>query len=449
MNNQMVNINNLLVKSKYKILNYKSELIQLYNLIFKYCEENQILISNININLSQLNNTNYKLYDLDNDFNFNLYSINPYKDALTISNIIYKKYSKYVVMASYLRNKEIIITIDNNKLIKIQLLFLYKTDNEASNFLNIIEYNKIKLESIYSEIDNSNNINIFNINYTTNLLELLILTHKLYHPTTFLKYNNGDEYIHNCFNTILKNLGNGTKKEYNNIKNDFIKNLRKEVFNKLREDDTMQIILLDIIAYKCIINNNDYNSINSNDFDEIPHIIVQSKYLELIKKIINNEININGNNKYYINIKFDTLYLINDFRFKRTNIQIINKDNNNKNTLLYIYNNLDYEVIPTISNVTNKIYIPHIFVIIRFLIINHYYNKLFNKYYNNDYTKHTIYIIQQLYEKLIQYYNNKNGDKLVEYLGIYIDDKIEKFKLGSVIYRPWQYEKKYNNLLTQ
>jgi hypothetical protein len=54
-----------------------------------------------------------------------------------------------------------------------------------------------------------------------------------------------------------------------------------------------------------------------------------------------------------------------------------------------------------------------------------------------------------LYENLIQYYNNKNGDKLVEYLGIYIDDRIEKFKLGAVIYRPWQYEKKYNNLLTQ
>jgi hypothetical protein len=444
MNNQIVNINNILFKSKYKILNYKSELIQLYNLIFKYCDENQVLISNININLSHINNNNYKLYDLDNDFNFNIYSINPYKDALNISNIIYKKYSKYVVMTSYLRNKEIIITIDNNRLIKIQLLFLYKKDNEADNLLNTIEYNKIKLKSIYNEIDNSNKSYIFNINYTSNLLELCILTHKLYHPTIFLKYNNGDEYIHNCFDTIVKSLGIGTKKEYKNVKNNFIKNLRKEVFNKLCNDDIMQIILLDMIAYKYIINNYDYNSIDDNDFDEIPHIIVQSKYLELIKKIINNAIN----NEYYINIKFDTLYLINDFRFKRTNIQIINKDNT-KNTLLYIYNNLDYEVIPTISNVTNQIYIPHIFVIIRFLIINHYYNKLFNKYYNNEYTKHTIYIISQLYENLIQYYNNKNGDKLVEYLGIYIDDRIEKFKLGAVIYRPWQYEKKYNNLLTQ
>lgn len=449
------NINNILGKSKYKILNYKNELIKLYDIIFNYCENNHILISNININMSQILNINYKLYDFDNDFNFNLYSTNPYLDALNISNIIYKKYSKYIVMSSYLRNKEIIITVDNNKLIKIQLLFLYKindkisnkTSNETINLLDIIEYKQKKIIDIYSEIDKNYKTYNYNIKYTTDLFELLILTHKLYHPSYFLKYNKGDDKLNSYFNSIINNLTIqlDSNIDVNKIeKSNFIYNLRNLVLKEIAKENDLKVVLLDNIAYNFILKVINKDFLTNYNFNDIVHIMIHSKYLDLIKRIINNIID---SKKYSIIIKINTLYLINDFRFKRTNIQLINNESNKKQTLMYIYNNLDYEVIPTICNINKTFYIPHNFVIIRFLLINLYYNKLFNKFYNKDYNKNTIYIIKQLYDKLLEY-NKKKEDKIIEYIGIFIDDKIDKFKLGSIVYRPWQYEKKHNTLLT-
>ncbi len=454
--NKKNNINELLSKSKYKILNFKSDIIKLYNIIFEYCSKTNVLLSNININISKIQNTNYKLYDLDNDFNFNLYTTNPYKDGLNLSNLIYKNYSKYVVMSSYLRNKEIIITVDNNKLIKIQLLFIYKDNNESIELLNKICYNKIKLENIYNSLQSgtiNNNLEqsvvmVYDVNYTSNLLELMTLSHKLYHPTYFLKYNKNDENLINNYNILINDLTKINKLNKNSIlikkTDNEIVNLRKIIINQLNNEliENLKIILLDSYANNIIFN--EKIAINNYNFNEILHILINSNYNDLIKKIINNNIN----KDYELNIKYDNIYLINDFRFKRINIQIINKKTNNKNVLMYIYNNLDYEVIPTIKKINNNIYIPHIFVIIRFLIINLYYNKLFNKFFNTEFEINTISTIHKLYNKLLEYNKIKDDNKIIKYLGIFIDDKIEKFKLGSVIYRPWQYEKNNKTLLT-
>ncbi len=37
---------------------------------------------------------------------------------------------------------------------------------------------------------------------------------------------------------------------------------------------------------------------------------------------------------------------------------------------------------------------------------------------------------------------------LINYIGVFIDERINKFQLGATIYRPWQYKTKYNKLLT-
>ena len=40
------------------------------------------------------------------------------------------------------------------------------------------------------------------------------------------------------------------------------------------------------------------------------------------------------------------------------------------------------------------------------------------------------------------------SDNLINYIGVFIDERINKFQLGATIYRPWQYKTKYNKLLT-
>ena len=113
----------LIQKSNYKILNYKLELHKLYTIIFKFCKDNYVIISNYNYNISTINKENYDLIDINYDFKFILFSFNPKKDAINLVNKLYANYSKYTFMSSYINNKEILITVDNIKIINIYQLF--------------------------------------------------------------------------------------------------------------------------------------------------------------------------------------------------------------------------------------------------------------------------------------------------------------------------------------
>ena len=434
------NIDSLLCKSKYQILNFKRDLNKLYNLIFDFCSKNNIIISNYNINISIYNKIKYDLLDLENDFKFNLLSINPYKDALKLSNLLYNSYSQYIVMSSYLRNKEIIITIDNNKIIQFQLLFLYVDEKK--------KLNNIKFTTFDMNFNNKQ----YKLNYSTDLYELLLLTHKLYHPTYFLKFYKENNSLTNIFSQLILSLLKSNelivkKLEYE-YKNKVLENIRNNLIKSIYLDiySDIKIILLDNYAIKSILNNNiDINNLNYND---ILHIIIESKYLDYIIKILNDYIDSNLDSKQYnILIKTNTVYIINDFRFKRKNIILFNKETGKKNTVLYIYNSLDYEVIPTILE--NKIlYIPHFLVILRFLIINLYFMQLFDPLYDKtSYNK----FIQKISNIIIINTNEKSLFKkynLINYIGVFIDERIDKFKLGSFIYRPWQYNIQNKTLLS-
>jgi len=430
------NIDKLLSKSKYQILNFKKDLNKLYILIFDYCSKNNIIISNSNINICVSQNKQYNLTDLDNDFKFNLLSLNPYKDALNLSNLLFTNYSKYIVMSSYLRNKEIIISIDNDKIIKIQLLFLYMEDNKKLNNIQIEQYD-FKFEA-----------KNYKLQYSTNLYELLHLSHNLYHPSNFLKFyktNNTKTFI---FSQLIKtllydNIQIQNKLEYTN---QLLEKIRKYLLNEIYLDSysKIQLLLLDNSAIQSILNNSiDFNNLN---FTNILHILIHSKYLDLISKILNNYIESKlDSKKYNLIIKTNIVYIINDFRFKRKNFILINKETGKKNTILYVYNSLDYEVIPTIME-NKTLYIPHPLVIIRFLIINLYYMQLFDPSYDKiSYNKflNKINLLVNIDDStILKKYN------LINYIGIFIDERINKFQLGATIYRPWQYKTKYNKLLS-
>ena len=227
------NIDSLLSKSKYQILNFKKDLNKLYILIFEYCSKNDIIISNSNINICVSQNKPYNLIDLDNDFKFNLLSLNPYKDALNLSNLLFTNYSKYIVMSSYLRNKEIIISIDNDKIIKIQLLFLYMEDNK--------KLNNIQIENYDFKFEEKN----YKFQYSTNLYELLHLSHNLYHPSHFLKFyktNNAKTLI---FSQLIKTLLYDNIQIKNKLEfeypNQLLEKIRKYLLNEIYLDSYSKI----------------------------------------------------------------------------------------------------------------------------------------------------------------------------------------------------------------
>lgn len=457
------NINNILNISYYKILNYKEELKNLYKIIFNFCHNKNIIIHNHNINLDVKHNLNYKLYDINNDFNFELLSINPYQDAVSLANQLFNNYSKYITMASYLNNKEIIITIDNNRLIKFGLLFSFS--------------NKI-LKSIYNPTYKFKyDLNIFNIKYSSDILQLLTITHKLYNPTNFLKYiNNYDNNINNnsnnsnlnnkkfiykvdgyslsdIYNELINNLLNIKYLEDVNIFNDIRSKILKYTINNINNDSytDINIILLDSYALDNYNKKLIYKNINNSKLDNynnILNIIIQKKYLNYLINIINQYLKNNKlETKYKVIQTTHNLYIVNDFRLEKNNI-ILNDLETNKNiTLLITYNSSDYELFPIIYKI-NKILIPHPIVLIRFLLLNLFNLQILDPSYNESTYNNIINKIKTCYqfEKII---NNeiKNKKIYLKYFGIFIDDKIEKYKLGSSIYRPWQYKLKNNKLL--
>ena len=99
-----------------------------YNIIFNFCKNNNIIISNFNYNIALINKYNYNLHDINNDFNFILFSYNPKKDAINLVNEIYNNYTKYTFINSFIFDKEITISVDNMRIINIYLLF--ETENK-------------------------------------------------------------------------------------------------------------------------------------------------------------------------------------------------------------------------------------------------------------------------------------------------------------------------------
>ena len=430
------NINNLLIKSTYQILTFKKDFNKLYNLIFTFCSTYNIIISNYNINISKIQNKQYDLTDLDNDFKFNLFTTDPYRIGILLSNLLYTKYSKYIVMSTYLKNKEIIISIDNDRIIRIQLFFMYTEIGNEPNIIKELEINTFQLQY---------NLNTYNLQYSSDLFELMQLSYQLYHPSYFLKFYKKNNLKSLVFSELITSiLQNNTYINNQSIKYLFLEKIRKHLINILYNDTylKLQVILLDTYAIDAL--NNDTLNINLFNYNYPLHILISSKYIDFIIKILNKYIDFNQNTNYKLIIKTNTIYISNDFRFNRTNIVLYDTVTNKKQILLFIYNSLDYEVLPTIMS-KNTLYIPHQLVIIRFLIINYYYIYLYDSKYNKSYLDIFLYNLSQIISKNDLYMIKKYN--IINYIGIYKDDKIDKYKISSSIYRPHQYKFQNKHLL--
>jgi hypothetical protein len=509
MNTNEDNYKNLIDLSYNKIYNYKLQNIELYKLILDICNERNIIISNnlfnirFNLNLDNSLNSDFNIYDyLDSDNIFNLYSFNPKGDGIYIANQIYLKYSKYVFLSSFLYDKEIIITINNNKLIKINLLF-----EQNKNIKNTIKL-------LYNQKNN--------LYYLPNYIELFYLAHKLYNPSYFINYiknimknndssvdsigstgskidtkidtkiiqdsllNKLDNYtiyltlVNNLINDLISNkylkdyvgLGNLIIKDkyikernlITNIKNIIIIKFLNKINNNLSYINfiALEQNAIDLLNY--YLTNSDNNNLKfsfntNNNFSFIIDNIKENinKIKESINKIISNEKdNIKDFNTIILNlnikIQTSSFYITNDFRLKKYQVKLhIKFKNGNEKiiNLMTFYNSIDYELIPIVYEY-NNIKVPHKFVIIRFLLINYITMQLFDKNYeyNKKNIDNNIRIILNECIKLNDYNKLKKNIswETIYFLGSYNNEKTIKYQLGSFIYRPWQYFIQNNTL---
>lgn len=467
------NVEKLLNKSYFQIIYEKYKWNDLYNIIFKFCSNHNIIISNYNINLNIINKQKYRLFDINKDFVFNLYSINPYKDAINLANSIYKEYTKFVVVTSYLDNKEIIISVNNYRVITFHLLFLYSNNIRSKLTLPTTQI------GYYKKSTDLKSYNIYKITYTTDLIELIDICYKLYKPSYFLEFikkskleldlkNNYDningyniEYTYYLIiQNIIRNINNDTS--INNLLvykkiNEIQKSINKEILLSINSENyiDIKIILLDKYAINQLYNIYKLKNLKNilddeylNNMNESMHIIAESKYIKLLLSIIQNYLdNNNLSHIYKLVNKESNYYIMNDFRLMRYNISIINTQTKNKISLLYVYNTLNYDIIPVVHTYKN-ILIPHPIVIIRFLIINLFNKILFDPNFNINQYNSIINLIKLsndiIFNIHLDFVNKKT---LISYYGNYVDERIEKFKLGSYIYKPWQYDLTHNKLL--
>ncbi len=401
-----MNIDKLIKMSNYKILDFKSDLEKIYNIVFKYCSCHDVLIYNPNINISKINNTNYDMSDIQTDFIFNIFSQTPKIHAHELLDIIYNNYSKYVTLTSYINNNEIILTIDNNKLIYFNLLL-----SSNISFFDCFKYIDFKY-------------NDYNLKIVPNELTLMFLLHKLYSPSIFLNTIKDDNYYLSKFKTIISQFDSNNKLTIINkySKNNNKQTILKEFYNTISSMD-LDIILLDSYALTIL------KSKKIDSFNETLNFItnIKNNVIKLFVTIINDILKNNNIEYSRVIYNFSNTYIYNDFRLKKVNIFVILKDNT-KLSLMNIFNSIEYEVIPVVYNIKN-IYIPHYFIIIRFMLFNLISIQLYDKKIKQN-------TIDKYKSDILNIYNLNLTYNNITYKGIYKDEKIDKFNMGTNTFRP-------------
>lgn len=327
---------------------------------------------------------------------FNLYTTYPYNNANNLTNILFNKTKiKYIILHTKIPNKELIISINNVKYIYIYLLLL-----PNKNIYNLFNIKQLQLPIV---------------------IQFLLEINKLCSVSNILSNTTIDDSIIVDFKKQYKYYKK-TITIFNNLKCKIIELLYNYLLNE-------NIILLDYYAIQLL------KQIKIDKFYNTIHLLYENDNIFISLKNILKDILLKLNIKGDIIIKNDNnLYIINDFRLKKTTIYLnmynSNYKNNNKLILINCYNLLTYNIIPIINN------IPHPIIILKFLIINTIYIILFSKNKN------------MLYQNINLIYDILNTDFIFnekyKFIGIFKNEELD-LDLHHV-YRPAQYLLQHNEL---
>jgi hypothetical protein len=195
----------------------------------------------------------------------------------------------------------------------------------------------------------------------------------------------------------------------------------KYIVNKKSKEDYRSFILMYIDKLneeKCVIcmSNKDINNL----------IITSSDMWKVAKKLkdkLNKKFS-NGRDRFYYDISQNFIY--NDFRLKR--IKFVDRKNNT--TTFTLFNNLEYEALPCSSD-----YKMNPSVEIRYLLYNAVIqNMSMSNKKNIDTENKVLYVNRalQLFKKIIL---EPEDIESVYYAGKWLDDKVEKIRLGGGMVR--------------
>ncbi len=384
-------INYIVNVSKYKAIALKNLHKDLYDCITDFSSKNKILLFNKRA-IVENEETNIKMENLDEDFNFILFSTTPMETAKELASEIFKKYSKFVVINTFLRGSENIISIDNNRVVYVYKYFSQNIENNP--LIRTFNGKKIK--------------------FIDHLSALLFISRNLYHPDLFLDIcKNKENKLFNEFILILKKMahnydlhkkldsieiveGGRNNKELDSIKS-FI---NKEIKDKHKEN----IVYADNYLPDKII------AINSFD-------IIKDLKKKLEKKF-----------KQHFRYTISDMFIFNDFRLKKITLM------RGLDKLLIIYNNLEYEPIPVFKN-KDKL-VAHPIVRIRYELFNLSSLINFVKMDAGVVDKIAKKTISNCVELLMEAIQSVKENNTFTYAGEWKDDRIEKFKMGSSAWRP-------------
>lgn len=309
---------------------------------------------------------------------------------------------KYITIHRYLRDKENIISIDGKR-----VLVVFENDIQQT-------------QTPYDDSEEAK-LNVFG-------LRLLYLSRQLYNPSIFLdmckKSTDSTQLL--FLNSMLQ-----TWKEWKFARNDSnIKQLEetvsggrfhKYIVNKKSKEDYHSFILMYIDKLneeKCVVcmSNKDINNL----------IITSSDMWKVAKKLkdkLNKKFS-NGRDRFYYEISQNFIH--NDFRLKR--ITFVDKKNNT--TAFTLFNNLEYEALPCSAD-----YKMNPAVEIRYLLYNAVVqNMSLSNKKNTDTENRVLHVNRalQLFKKIIL---EPEDIESVYYAGKWLDDKVEKIRLGGGMVR--------------
>lgn len=389
-------INDIINISKYKAVALKNLQKNLYDCITHFCSINNVLVFN---KRALVEDNDLKMENLEEDFEFAIFSTTPVETAKELALEIYKKHSKFVVINTFLRGNENIISVDNDRVIRV---YKYLSGNINNNF-------------IVKKFNNRN------IKFIDSLTALLFISRNLYHPDVFLDIcKNKENKLLTNFIFILKNLAIKFKLDHKLEKIQIIQGGKRTIQNNKSLDSIKSFISSELEGkYK----------------DEI--VYVEEK---LIDKIISsNSFNIVKELKSKLEKKFrqhfrytvSDMFIFNDFRFKKITLtQGLDK-------ILTVYNNLEYEPVPVYTSTLFKKtkLIAHPLVKIRYEIFNLSSLINFVKMESSSIEKISKKTIDECINILLETLNIQPKYELI-YAGEWKDDRVEKFKLGSSAWRP-------------
>jgi hypothetical protein len=418
----------LLEKANCWAINNRLSLIDLYKSIFRYCFNNNLVFGgNLSVNLT------INKEDKDN-FNFVVYGKEIFSHANNITNIIHKitKNDNLIVMLKTVMPFEIYYIRINTR-----LLIELKDIKQVRGVDPIFMISPVKKKFLRTDIF-----------ILSPEVQLISIYRKLYLPCDACDWDK----LLLIETKLVENLNIRQKKIAGS--KDLSLNVRKKINDSIvdlfKNNDT-KIFIGEMAINQILHPGKKKTEVN------IIEVISSSHEYDDVYLIKNHLLNKFGD--VFINSQTSCMFIIDDFRLKRTTFKFIYKGK--KKDFLYIYNSAKYDLIPYTKY--NKILIASPFVILRFVLINIWIIRWISQLNNIDetFSRHKInYLLSMFYKLRNKLFDgdviderNINSDRLLSvfqkrYIGTFVSDvfaqKMELFdkkKFGD--YYPALYQQQF------